>query len=74
MRTLTQGLHSVHYKGSWLYLEIIIIHKTGHVFSHPQVLQVNTDKKILLFLMYNRTVTKISSCQVYEISRKELNS
>ena len=23
--------------------------------------------------MYNGTVTKISSCQVYEISRKELN-
>ena len=46
MRTLTQGPHSVRYKGSWLYLEIIIIdHKTGHVFSHPQVPQVNIAKK-----------------------------
>ena len=38
-----------------------------------QVLEVNIAKKNPPCLMYNGTVTKISSCQVYEISRKELN-
>ena len=70
MRTLTRGPYCVHYKGSWPYLEII--KKNNPWFFTPTSSRGQHSSSFNVKL-YNRAVTKISSCQVYEISRKELN-
>ena len=67
MRTSTRGPHRVHYKGSCLYLEIIKKKQPMAFHTHKYSSSFNVK-------LYNRAVTMISSCQVYEISRKELNS